>query len=133
MLLLFTGALLLLLFTGGLLLVLFTGGLLLVLFTGGLLIYDVTHPAHPEYIECNGQDGYTEVCCCCLQVDCCCCLQVDCCWCCLQVGCLSMMSCTPPTLSTLSVTDRTDTQRCVVVVYRWIVVVVVVYRWVVDL
>ena len=28
-------------------------------FVGGLLIYDVTHPAHPEYIGCNGQDGYT--------------------------------------------------------------------------
>ena len=26
---------------------------------GGLLIYDVTHPAHPEYVGCNGQDGYT--------------------------------------------------------------------------
>ena len=50
-----------------------------------------------------------------------------------------MTSRTPPTLSMSSVTDRTDTQRCVVVVYRWVVVVVymfvdvVVYRWVVDL
>ena len=39
------------------LVLLFTGQLLL--FTGGLLIYDVTHPAHPEYVACNGQDSYT--------------------------------------------------------------------------